>query len=179
MQAPSHPAALAEPAARVRGYLIAAAALVVALGIRALLDPWLGDQRPLSVLHGAIAAAAWFGGLGPAVFACVVGYLACDWAFIPPRGEFGFGTSPDAFGALMYALASSIIVALSVVARRSRRRAGAEAEDRGHWKAAPFSCQRAWRPASFSKNLARLQWVRAPASHRCDNGASPPAESCP
>ena len=74
---------------RVTVYATAIAALVAAVLLRWLLDPLIGDTLPLVTLFGAVAAAVWVGGHRPAIIVAVVGYLACDYLFIQPRGEFG------------------------------------------------------------------------------------------
>ena len=52
----------------------ALAVTLTALHLRWVLDPWLGSDVPYATLYGAIAIAVWFGGLGPAVMAMVIGY---------------------------------------------------------------------------------------------------------
>src|SRR6185436_8691459 len=37
----------------------------LALALRWLLNPWLGDELPFITLPAAVAAAVWFGGAGP------------------------------------------------------------------------------------------------------------------
>jgi two-component system CheB/CheR fusion protein len=68
----------------------AAAALFVALAglTRLLLSPILHDLHPFSTFYASVAAAAWWGGLGPTLFALVLGYLAGDWFFVFPNHEF-------------------------------------------------------------------------------------------
>ena len=53
--------------------------------MRSLLDPWLGNTLPYITYFAAIVAAAWFGRLGPSLFAVVLSCIAADWFFIPPR----------------------------------------------------------------------------------------------
>ena len=48
-------------------YALAIAALVAAVLLRYLLDPWMGDSLPLVTLFGAVAAAVWIGGYRPAI----------------------------------------------------------------------------------------------------------------
>ena len=59
--------------------------------LRWLLDPVMGDALPLVTLFGAVAAAVWVGGRGPAVGVALLGYLACEYLFIEPRGTFRLG----------------------------------------------------------------------------------------
>lgn len=64
-----------------------AAALFVAMAVvaRLLLDPVLTDRQPFPTFYVSLTAAAFFGGLGPTLFALVLGYLAADWFFIAPH----------------------------------------------------------------------------------------------
>ena len=82
--------------ARLEGFstlfasLLSLSCVALAVAVRWLLDPWLGDNLPLVTLYGAVAAAVWIGGYSQGVVAAIVGYLACDYFFIAPRGVFGF-----------------------------------------------------------------------------------------
>ena len=71
----------------VTAYVGAIAALAAAVLLRWLLDPVMGDSLPLVTLFGAIAAGVWIGGYRPAVLVAILGYLACNWLFIEPRGQ--------------------------------------------------------------------------------------------
>jgi K+-sensing histidine kinase KdpD len=67
----------------------------LAVLVRSLLDPVLGDYLPLATLFGAVAFAVWLGGYRPALVAVVLGYLVCDWLFIAPRGTVLLGDARD------------------------------------------------------------------------------------
>ena len=43
-------------------YVVAVMAVAVALGIRLLLNPWMGANRPFLLFVAAVAVSAWFGG---------------------------------------------------------------------------------------------------------------------
>ena len=73
----------------VTAYAVAIVAVVMAVLLRWLLDPVMGDALPLVTLFGAVAAAAWAGGYGPAILSMVAGYIACAYLFIEPRGALG------------------------------------------------------------------------------------------
>ena len=64
----------------------ALAALAGAVLLRWLLDPVMGGTLPLVTLFGAVALAVWIGGYRPAVLVSFLGYLACSYLFIEPRG---------------------------------------------------------------------------------------------
>jgi PAS domain S-box-containing protein len=108
-------------------YAIAATALAVA--VRWLLDPWLGDQVPLVTLFGSVAVAVWLGGTRPALLAMVLGYAACDLLFIEPRGSLSaLDRGAALVGLLAYLGSCAIIIGFGVALRRAEGHAAAEQE---------------------------------------------------
>ena len=67
-------------------YGCALAGVALAMWIRLLLDPVLGDRAPFPTLLLAVLLAAWYGGLRPALLAVLLGALAADYFLLPPRG---------------------------------------------------------------------------------------------
>ena len=111
-----------------RSYFFALVVTAVAVGVRALLDPWLGDTLPFVTLYGALAAAVWYGGYRPAVLASIVGFLACDYGFTAPHGEINFYLSlAGRVGFLAYLSTSAIIMGLGEAMRRAQFRAEEQA----------------------------------------------------
>ena len=108
-------------------YLTAIAALAVAVLLRWLLDPILADSLPLVTLFGAVAVAVWVGGWRPAVFVTVVGYLACQFLFIEPRGQIHFSLA-TAIGLGAYLFTSGLVAAIGEAMRRAQGRARAREE---------------------------------------------------
>jgi signal transduction histidine kinase len=108
--------------ARAASYVAAAIFVGSALAVRWMLDPWLGDFQPLSLLFGGVALAVWLGGPGPAVAATLLGYFASDYLFIPPRGVFGVFGVQEAVSLLTYLLSCGIIIAFGEGLRRANRR---------------------------------------------------------
>ncbi len=104
------------------GYLVAIGATAGTVLLRWLLDPVVGDYLPLATLYGAVAFAVWFGGYRPALLAAVLGYLACDYFFIQPRGRLGFNTVHDFIGLVLYLFSCGIIIGFGEAMRVSRRR---------------------------------------------------------
>src|SRR5262245_25069942 len=102
------PKRAARSAAAVYGASIAA--LAAALLLRALLDPWMGNTLPLVTLFGAVAAAVWLGGYGPAILVTILGYLACAYVFIEPRGALGLTDIVNVIGLIAYLSTCSLIV---------------------------------------------------------------------
>ena len=109
-------------------YAIALAAVAVAVFVRWLLDPWLHDYLPLVTLFGAVAFAVYAAGFRPALLISVIGYLACNWLFLPPKQQFSLG--PEVYlGLLGYMISCAAIIILGENMRRARFRAEALNDD--------------------------------------------------
>ena len=55
--------------------------LALALGVRMLLDPWLGDSLSYPSMLTAVVLAAWYCGPGPAILIAIIGYPAIEYLF--------------------------------------------------------------------------------------------------
>src|SRR5439155_3453134 len=84
------------------GYLVAVGATAAAVLLRWLLDPWMGNNLPLVTLYGAVAAAVCYGGYRPALVATALGFLACDYLFIEPRGTLALQQPHHYIGVVLY-----------------------------------------------------------------------------
>jgi PAS domain S-box-containing protein len=125
------------------------AVLAVAVLLRWLLDPWLGDDRPLPTLYGAVAVAVWYGGYRPALLASVLGYLACAYLFIGPRNQLLHFQARDLTGLLLYAVSCAIIIAFGQALHATHRRladhtARLRQSDAFHHAIADLSSDYAW-----------------------------------
>ena len=109
-------------------YSLAAAALVAAVALRYVLDPWLGDSLPLLMMFGAVAAAVWIGGMSPAIAVAALGYVACDYLFIPPREQFANGGFNGFVGLLAYFFTAALVIGFGEAARRANARANERRE---------------------------------------------------
>jgi K+-sensing histidine kinase KdpD len=98
-----------------RPYVFAVLTVGAATLLRGLLDPILHNEHALFLYYGALAATAWHGGWGPAIFSLVSGYLLADWFFLPPRKELSVFTSEPAHlvGASTFVSSGLIIAAFS------------------------------------------------------------------
>ncbi len=112
-----------------RGYLVALAATAAMVLPRGLMDPVMGEYLPLATLYGAVAVAVWFGGYRPGLLATALGYLACDFLFIEPRGTLGFRDLRNLIGLILYLLSCAIIIAFGEAMRAARLRAEASRQD--------------------------------------------------
>ena len=111
-----------------RAYGLAIAALAAAVLLRQLLDPMLGPALPLVTLFGAVAAAVWVGGYGTASLVAIIGYLACDYLFIEPRGRLGLDDAGKLVGMLAYLFTCALIIAFGEAMRLAQVRASRQRE---------------------------------------------------
>lgn len=102
--------------------------VALAVAIRWLIDPWLGDSVPLVTLFGAVTAAVWIGGYRQGVIAAIIGYLVCDYFFVAPRGVFGFFDTSEFVAALAYAITCGVIIALGNSAHKAQQKAHGHGE---------------------------------------------------
>src|SRR5262249_1034056 len=107
----------------VRAYAIAIAALAGAVLLRWLLDPLMGRDLPLVTLFGAVAAAVWVGGYRPALVVGILGYAACAYLFIEPRGALRLDALPNVVGLAAYLLTCGLIIGIGEAMHLARRRA--------------------------------------------------------
>jgi signal transduction histidine kinase len=110
-------------------YLGALAAVAVALGIRLLLNPWMGANRPFLLFIAAVAVSAWFGGTRVGIFSVVVAYLAANLFLIPPVGRFEFQVrNPiDWVNLLTFLVVSAFVIGPIAALRQSQAQAEAAA----------------------------------------------------
>jgi PAS domain S-box-containing protein len=85
-------------------------AVGAALGLRVVLDPWLGARTPYITVFGAVIVAAWYGGFGPGLVAAALGWIGSDLLFV------------ELFA---YALSTFLIAALGGAMQRARQRSEA------------------------------------------------------
>ncbi len=111
-------------------YVTAVIAVIAATLLRAMFGPLLEDRHPFPFYFVAIVVAGWVGGLGPALVALVLGYLAADWFFLSSDGLLRFHVlHPTDWGGLAIYLAAGLpIVALAEAMRRARGAAQSDAE---------------------------------------------------
>lgn len=109
-------------------YALGLVTVVLAVLLRWALDPLMGDALPLVTLFGAVAAAVWLGGYRVAIPVTLVGYVACHYLFIPPRGHFYFGDMGNIVGIVAYLLTCALIIFFGEVARVAETRAHEQRE---------------------------------------------------
>jgi PAS domain S-box-containing protein len=112
----------------VRDYAAAIVAVVAALLLRHWLDEPLDDTVPYSTFYVAIVFAVYVGGVGPAILATALSYMAGTYLFLAPRFTFGLDQR-TAFASIIFLVSAASIVAIGAAMNRARRRAEASAAE--------------------------------------------------
>ena len=107
----------------LKTYALGILAVVIAILVRWLLDPVMGDSLPLVTLFGAVAAAVWLGGYRLAIPVTLIGYIACHYLFIQPRGNLDLSRTSDIVGLVAYLFTCSLIIVFGEAARIAHSRA--------------------------------------------------------
>jgi len=102
--------------------------VAIAIWMRLLLNPLLGNQIPFATLLFAVLLTAWFGGFGPALVAVGLGALSATYFLLTPRGGFAPEGRDQWVGLLLYVFTSFGIAVLGGSMRAARRRAEWNAE---------------------------------------------------
>ncbi|HJS19509.1 MAG TPA: PAS domain S-box protein, partial [Anaerolineales bacterium] len=103
-------------------YGMAFAATAAAIGLRMLLDPVLGEYVQYTLLFAAVAFSVWYGGLGPALFSAIFGYLGISW-FIMDWQHILNPNAADLTGFVIFLFSTVIIMFLGSAMRRAQRHA--------------------------------------------------------
>src|SRR6478672_10346044 len=117
------PTARMDLASVALGYGVAVFASAAAWALRAALDPLLGNQVAYAPLLLSVAFAAWFGGLGPAVLATILGGLVAWYAYLNPNEHFGALSIQDSVQLGLYGVAALCIGGIASALRAARERA--------------------------------------------------------
>jgi signal transduction histidine kinase len=108
---------------QLRRYGLAALAAIVALGLRELLTPLLGENNPYHTVWAAVVFCAWYCGLGPSILTAVLSLFGVWYWFLPPPHSFALDDPRTAIsGMLGFLVFSSLIIALGESNRRSLAR---------------------------------------------------------
>ena len=107
----------------LKTYALGLLTVLIAVLVRWVLDPVMGDTLPLVTLFGAVAAAVWLGGYRLAIAVTLIGYLACHYLFILPRGHLDLTRTADIVGLIAYVFTCSLIIVFGEAARIAHSRA--------------------------------------------------------
>jgi PAS domain S-box-containing protein len=95
----------------------------LAVVLRWLLEPLLGEHFPFVTLFTAVVFVAWYAGRGPALLSLLLGAVAGAYFFLQPRRSFSVGQAEDRFGLVLYGVVGIASIALFESLRGARRRA--------------------------------------------------------
>jgi signal transduction histidine kinase len=112
----------------VRRYSLAILATIVALLIRQMLAPLLGESNPYHTVWAAVFFSAWYCGLGPSIVTAVLSVIGVWYWFLLHTGSFALRDPKAAIsGIIGFLVLSALIIAFGEANRRSLARAlGAE-----------------------------------------------------
>jgi PAS domain S-box-containing protein len=108
-------------------YGMAVVFAAAALGVRVMLDPWLGGHAPYVTFMVAVAATVWLAGFWPALLTAGLGVPAALALIIPSREPVD-NTVAQAVGVSIYGLGMLAIALLGGSMQRARAAAQATAE---------------------------------------------------
>jgi signal transduction histidine kinase len=112
---------------RVHRYGVAFAAVSVALGIRWLFTPLLGDGVPYLQFFPAVMVAGYYGGLGPGLAATLASALLADYLFLAPTQSLWVAKPADALSLFLYTCSGGVISLLNAALHRAREQAASAA----------------------------------------------------
>ncbi len=99
-------------------YFLAIVATFVALYLRYLLTPLLGNQNPYHTAWLAVVFSAWYCGIGPAIVSTLMATLGVDYWFLPPLHTFAIRDRTEVYGMLGFLVFSSAVIVLGASNRR-------------------------------------------------------------
>lgn len=121
-----------EPSAIMR-YSVTFLAVALAVAVRRLLDPMLGDESTIyPILLFAVLFTAWFGGLRSALVAVALGFVLADYFLLVPRESFGLRGVAQYTELALYLVTGigiGILAGLMQDARRNDRRKIADTQN--------------------------------------------------
>ena len=127
------PAAVGDVSAQWRAalaaYGLAAGAVAAALALKLALVPWVEHDTPFLLFFAAVLVAAWYGGLGPGLFATALSGAASAYFFMAPYRDIRVADSVQRVRLGMFIAEGVFISALAAFLQHARRRADAAAAE--------------------------------------------------
>ncbi|UBF25343.1 PAS domain S-box protein [Kovacikia minuta CCNUW1] len=100
-------------------YGVAVIAMLVALLLMLLLNPWVPmGASPFLLFFAAVMVSAWYGGFGPGFLATILASLAASYFFLPPFQNFRIAAPADMVRLGIFLLISLMICLLSGTRRQ-------------------------------------------------------------
>ena len=112
-------------------YGLAVLATILALLLRAMLAPLLGNSNPYHTMWLAIVFAAWYCGIGPSIVSALMGVVGVWYWFLPPTHSFALLHPKAQISAMVgFLFFAGCIIALGEANRRSREQSERELSER-------------------------------------------------
>lgn len=112
MALPVRSAAMSRNPTHLQRYAVAAGAVLLAFALRFGIYDALDNRIPFAFFTPATLVAAWYGGLGPGLFAALAGLLLGDYFFLPlHQSEVPLG-EPERTAIGIYAMTNALIIVL-------------------------------------------------------------------
>jgi signal transduction histidine kinase len=109
---------------KAKRFTLALMAMAVALALRSLFQPILGESMQYVSISAATVFAAWYCGLGPAIVSTIIGVAAANVLFVSPYLPLGRYTEREIVGKLLFLVFAGAIIAMGEAGRRSWIRLG-------------------------------------------------------
>jgi two-component system, NarL family, sensor kinase len=104
----------------VRRYALAVLSAILALLLRRLAAPLLGENNPYHTVWAAVVFSAWYCGLGPSVVTALLSAVGVWYWFVPLTNSFSLDDPKSAIsGMVAFLVFSGLIIALGEANRRS------------------------------------------------------------
>jgi two-component system, OmpR family, sensor histidine kinase KdpD len=117
------------PGRRAAGFALAILGLPLLTGLLLALRPQISLPTDILAFLVTVVAVALVGGLAPALFAAVAGFLLLNWWFTPPVHQFTIADRENVLALLAFLLvASAVSTVVDLAARRTRETAHLRAE---------------------------------------------------
>src|SRR6202521_985740 len=99
-------------------YAVALLTTGVALLVRLVLNPFLGDSLPYITLFPAVAFCAWYCGVGPSILSVVLALIGAQYWFISPAHSLRIVGTAQVTGIVVFLSVSSVLLAMGEACRR-------------------------------------------------------------
>lgn len=111
-------------------YIVAVASVVLAVALRYLLTPLVGDTRvTYTTFYLAVIFTAWYGGLKPTLLVIVLGGIIGTYLFLPPHYSFQILDNASLISLLIYLMLTTTIGYFSEQLRQQRFKVEAHATE--------------------------------------------------
>jgi signal transduction histidine kinase len=114
---------------KVSGYALAVATTCTATGIRIAMQQELHDRGRMLLLVPAVMLTAWYGGVGPGLFAIALGVFLCGLLVIPPANKLNFGDRSEQLSTVIFTIVVTGIILLVHRERQEKQKREAAQEE--------------------------------------------------